>query len=191
MKFLFFTCVFVMLMALGCKAQSYTMEDLKKFIEAKYSIKPDTLDICPNLIIDGIPYETADIVNGKKQLTSKDLKLFKLIEQEVLFHHKVCDWILLLGSEVTQKHKEKKELLNSLKANLNAHVPELIIRDFKCDSCMAVVVNGKLLGELESKQFLSRLKVNKVEYISFYEAANPDYYGYRAKNGLMEIYLKE
>lgn len=143
------------------------------------------------MIIDGIPYETSDIENGKKQLTSKDLKFFKLIEQEILFHHKVCDWILLLGSQVSQKRKEKKELLNSLKNNLNAHVPDLTIRDFKCDSCIAVVIDGKLLGEIESKQLLSRLTVSKVEYISFYEAANPGYYGYRAKNGLMEIYLKE
>ena len=191
MKLLFFTLVFAIITSISCEAQSYSVEDLKKIIEAKYSVKPDTLDICPNLIIDGIPYETSDIENGKKQLTSEDLKFFKLIEQKVLFRHKVCDWILLMGSQVSQKRKEKKELLNSLKDNINAHLPELIIRDFKYDSCMAVVVDGKLLGEIESKQLLSRLTISKVEYISFYEAANPDYYGYRAKNGLMEIYLKK
>ena len=35
------------------------------------------------------------------------------------------------------------------------------------------------------------LKTRNVAHIAFYKNANPDFYGYRAKNGMMEIFLKE
>lgn len=177
-------------MALACKAQTYSVEDLKKAVIAKHNKQPDSLDFCDFIIIDGVPYSLSDIDSGEKVISSKELRIFEFIEMQPRFHHKKCDWLLILGSGVNQKKKEKKELLSKLKESLNSCASGLTIVD-EFDSCMAVVVDGKALDEAESIQLVKKLKAGNIAYIALYNNANPDYYGYRAKNGVVEIFLKE
>ncbi len=177
-------------MALACKAQVYTVENLKKRVIAKYNTQPDSLNFCDFVVIDGVPYSFSDIENGKKELTAEELRVFLFVKAQQLSPHMKCDWLLILGSGEYQKKKAKKELLSKLKENLNSCASGLTIYD-KFDSCMAVVVGGKALNEAESIQLVKKLKAGRIAYIALYQNANPDYYGYRARNGIVEIFLKE
>lgn len=172
-----------------CNAQGYSVEQLKKGILAKYNKQPDSLDICSMVIIDGVPIESSDIESGKKVISKEETKVFVLGDLTNLPHSK-CDYVLVLGKGQYQKKKEKRQLLKLAKRNVDSFILSIELKDSRCDSCIAIVVNGNLLPEQESKKLIKSLKVNEVSYIYFYETPNPTFYGYRAKNGLMEIYLK-
>ncbi len=108
-----------------------------------------------------------------------------------VFHHTKCAWLLITGSGLNQKRKEKKDFVNDLKESIKTTASQSItIVDGKCGDCMAVVVDGKALNEQQSILFVSNLKAGNIAHIAFYQNANPDFYGYRAKNGMMEIFMK-
>jgi hypothetical protein len=173
-------------------AQVVSVSDLKNTILAKHSINPDTIDFCDFILVEGALYSLTDIENGIKVISLNELRVFAFADMTQAFDHKRCEWILITGSGGNQKRKEKKTLVNKLNESIKTVASQPItIVDERCDDCMAIVVDGKALDEQESMQFVSNLKVRSIAHIAFYSNANPDFYGYRAKNGMMEIFMKD
>jgi hypothetical protein len=172
-------------------AQGLSVDDLKNTIVAKHSINPDTLDFCDFIVVDGKPYSVADIENGVKIVSAEEIRVFAFADMSQAFHHNKCAWLLVTGSGKNQKNKEKAALVNKLKESTKTIAFESIVVDKRCDDCMAIIVDGKALNEQENIQFISNLKARNIAHIAFYKNANPDFYGYRAKNGMMEILMKD
>ena len=192
MKFTLALFILSLLCFTDSNAQHVSVQDLKNAIVAKHSISPDTVDFCDFIVVDGAPYSLSDIESGKETIANDKLRVYMFIEMSEVFHHKKCDWLLIIGSGINQKRKEKKVLMNQLKDNTKTFASQPItLTDAKCDDCMAIVVDGKALDVQESNQFINNLKARNIAHIAFYKNANPAYYGYRAKNGMMELFLKD
>ncbi|NEM98033.1 hypothetical protein [Pontibacter burrus] len=192
MKFTLALFILSLLCFTNSAAQNVSVQHLKNAIVAKHSINPDTVDFCDFIVVDGVPYSVSDIEKEIETISIDKLRVFMFIEMSEVFHHKKCDWLLTIGSGINQKRKEKKVLVNQLKDNIKTFASQPIsVTDVKCDDCMAIVVDGKALDEHESTQFINNLKARNIAHIAFYKNANPDYHGYRARNGMMEIFLKD
>ncbi len=192
MKFTLVLFILTLFCFTKSNAQNVSVQELKNIIVAKHSVNPDTVDFYDFIIVDGVPYSPDDFENGIGTITSDKLRVFMFVEMSQVFHHKKCDWLLVAGSGINQKMKEKKSLVNKLKESIKITASQSItIVDESYDKCMAIIVDGKALDEQESIQFISKLKVKNIAHIAFYKNANPDFYGYRAKNGMMEIFMKD
>ena len=187
--------IFVFLMSFfvaESNAQTADLLSIRQTIESKFWVNLDTIDLCEIVILNGIPFEKTEIDAELRKLRLNEIlvtALADLSSSELI--HRNCSYVIILGTGHGQSREDKERILDSVKSNLNTYVPKVRIRDYLCDQCVQVVVDGRPLGIYETQEIVNRLTKRDVRYIATYASANPKIYGRNAKNGLIEVYLTD
>jgi len=187
--------IFVFLMSFfvaESNAQTADLLSIRQTIESKFWVNLDTIDLCEIVILNGIPFEETEIDAELRKLRLNEIlvtALADLSSSELI--HRNCSYVIILGTGHGQSREDKERILDSVKSNLNTYVPKVRIRDYLCDQCVQVVVDGRPLGIYETQEIVNRLTKRDVRYIATYASANPKIYGRNAKNGLIEVYLTD
>ncbi|WP_350103785.1 hypothetical protein [Fulvivirga sp.] len=173
------------------KAQELNLHYIHSAAEARSNVRLDTIELCDLYILNGIPFKEEDFKAELSSYKLSDLKFSKVLNtSNTTFFHKNCDYVMAVGlGKYEQTKEEKQEELDSIRANLNRNLPNLIIRDYICSDCKQVTVDGRPLWVYDAKDLVNNLKVEEIDFIMSYEYANPEAFGRNAKNGLIEIFL--
>lgn len=174
------------------QAQEMNLEYIVTLAEAKTNLKTDSLKFCELYVLDGIPYTSAEEFEKELSLLNKeDIKLATIVDlSNSQIYCRICDYVLLVGTEQKQSRKYKLKQLAVIQTNLKENLPELIITDFNCENCHQLVIDGNLIEVFEAREILNELQPKDIQFIVSYQAANPEIYGRNAVNGLTEIFLK-
>ncbi|MBC8112498.1 MAG: TonB-dependent receptor plug domain-containing protein [Verrucomicrobia bacterium] len=181
-------------LVIPCHAQNFTTGDIKQIVENKY-VAFDTSKHCV-FILRGEVFEEKVANEELKKYPAKNLRFIEAYGTIAyptttrIFHGSENDWMILIDLATKQKKRDIRKVITELKANLNKYVSPLVIRDVSSKAKL-VLVNGKILGEQVSKNYVNKLKIKEIEFVSISESPNPAFYGNRAANGSVEIYLKK
>ena len=192
MKFLLFLSTLFAFGTTLC-GQKADLEYVLSAIEIRFSIELDTVNLCETYIINGIVFDEQDFENKLKTYKKSKVKLTAIADlSNSTFHHKNCDYMVIIGAgNIKQPKETKQKELDSIRTNLNRNLPKVAIRDFICEQCKQVVVDGTPLNIFKAQTFVNDLKVEDIDYIVSYESANPMVFGRNSVNGLTEIFLKK
>lgn len=151
----------------------------------------DKVDLCDIYILEGIVYDEKSINGALKKYEKQQIIFTELVDlSKTTFFNHDCKYVTVLSTGSNQAEEEKERILSKVRANLNDNLPKLVIRDYLCQDCMQVVVDGMSVGVYQARQLVNDLKMEDIQNIAMYDTPNPEVYGRNAKNGLVEIYLK-
>ncbi|WP_456461531.1 hypothetical protein [Reichenbachiella sp.] len=174
-------------------AQKADLEYINSAIEIRFNIRLDTINLCDSYILNGIAFDQEDLGKELMNYEKSEVKLTAIADlSNTTFFHKNCDYVIIISAgDIDQSNEVKQKELDSIRTNLNTHLPQLVIRDFICEQCKLVVVNGTPIGMYDARTLVNNLKPRNIEYIVSYESANPMVFGCYSVNGLTEIFLKK
>jgi hypothetical protein len=173
--------------------QNYTFDDLINSVQCRHNIDFDTIKLCDLYVFDGIPFDSITLRKELRKYKYEDIRLTLLADvSDNTFQDKNCDYMIIIGTGKTQTNEEKRKILKRVQDNLNTHIPDtkIKIRDITCNECIRVVINGKPIGLYEAKELINNIKIKEIEFIVIYDSANAHCFGSYAKNGLVELYMK-
>lgn len=178
---------------LTLKAQKADLEFIYASVEIRFNMKLDTVNLCDSYVLNGIVYTEEDFRTEIRKYKKSDIKFTAIADlAKTRFLHQNCDYMILAGAgDYNQTKESKLKELDSIRANLNKNLPELVIKDFICENCKQVVVDGTPIGMYESRTLVNDLKPKDIDFIVSYESANPRIFGRNSVNGLIEIFLKK
>lgn len=178
----------VMLIASVACGQQVTLSEIISLAEANSNIESDTIDLCSYYILEG---ELVSFKNHKES-TLQDIKYAAITSlSDGIFCSPPCEYVMVVGTGSQQSRSAKKKELDLIRENLNIHLPKIIIKDFVCNECKQVVIDGYTFTQYEAKEIVNQLKLREIEYIDSYPTAKQSIYGRNAVNGLTTIYLKK
>ncbi|MBX2842901.1 MAG: hypothetical protein KTR26_14115 [Flammeovirgaceae bacterium] len=174
-------------------AQKADLEYIHSAVENRFNLELDTINLCDSYILNEIVYTKDDFRTKIGSYKKSDIKFTIIADfSNTRFFHQNCDYTILVGGgKYKQSKEEKLKELDLICENLNKNLPELVIRDHKCENCKQVVVDGEPIEMYEARTLVNNLKVKNIEFIVSYESANPQIFGRNAINGLTEIFLKK
>jgi hypothetical protein len=187
--FILIICLF----SLNLKAQKADLEYINSAAEIRFNLDIDSIDLCDSYVMNGIFYTAEEFKTELLSYKQSDIKFTAIVDlRNTTWFHRKCDYMILVGAgEYGQARESKLKELDSIRANLNDNLPELVIRDYICKNCKQVVVNGTPIGMYEARTFVNELKIKNIDFIVSYESANPSVFGRNSVNGLTEIFLKK
>lgn len=173
-------------------AQKANIKSIKGLIEARYGVNLDSIDLCDLYILEGAVYDEKSINSALKEYKKQQIIFTDLVDlSKPTFVNRDCKYITVLSTGSNQTKEEKERILSKVRANLNDNLPKLVISDYLCQHCMQVVVNGVPVWVYQARQLVNDIKIEDIQNITMYDTPNPEVYGRNAKNGLVEIYLKD
>lgn len=173
-------------------AQNASIESIKGLIKARYGVSLDSVDLCDIYILEGEVYDEKSINSALRKYKKEQIIFTELVDlSKTTFFNRDCKYITVLSTGSNQTEEEKERILSKVRANLNDNLPKLVIRDYVCQDCMQVVVDGTPLWVYQAIQLVNNIKIEDIQNISLYDTPNPEVYGRNAKNGLVKIYLME
>ncbi|WP_299990253.1 hypothetical protein [uncultured Pontibacter sp.] len=172
-------------------AQKASIESMKGLIEARYRVSLDSVDLCDIYILEGEVYDEKSINSALRNYKKQQIIFTELVDlSKTTFFNRDCKYVTVLSTGSNQTEEEKERILSKVRANLNDNLPKLVIRDYVCQDCMQVVVDGMPIRVYQARQLVNDIKKEDIQNIAMYDTPNPEVYGSNAKNGLVEIYLK-
>lgn len=178
---------------LTLKAQKVDLESIYSSVEVRFNMKLDTVNLCDSYILNGIPFTEEDFRSELRKYKKSEIKFTAIADlSKTTFFHQNCDYVILVGAgEYNQSKESKLKELDSIRSNLNKNLPKIVIRDYICEGCKQVVVDGTPIGMYEARNLVNELKPKNIDFIVSYESANPRIFGRYSINGLTEIFLKK
>lgn len=100
-----------------------------------------------------------------------------------------CELVTVFQTKENQTQKQKRKILNQVQDIFNERVSELIIVDYQCAECPALVIDNELIwNPYKRKKIVNELKTEKIKFIIFIgQPLNEKAYGKAGKNGIVEI----
>ena len=124
--------------------QPLNLDNLISIAESRSNIETDTITLCELYILDGMPYtDPLELVRKLESTELSGIKFTKIVDlSNSEIYCRICDYILLIGTKGNQSRKHKLQQLQLIQTNLNENLPKVLLRDYICDQCRQVVIDG-------------------------------------------------
>lgn len=179
--------------AQNIKPNPYTKSDIIELADWKYGLDLEKERLCNLYVINGIPYSENKMDSVIAKYDRSDFGYVAFLRSRTndntFWNNPDCEIVTVFQTKNNQTQKQKRKILNEVQEVFNERVSDLIIVDYQCAECPALLIDKDFIwNPYERKKIVNGLEVKKIKFITFIgQPLNEKAYGKAGKNGIVEI----